>query len=233
MKRSIAIALVVATVSLLGFSAVFAAIQPAAIEYYVPDKSSDEVVVSVTDTNGNKHQFDSMAYTHAELAQKVAARLGAPYEVVNSMLRRVDPPSVWGNVFDYAKWVVGVIVALIIVLSNAFIVRQKTAVIIERLGKYNRTAQAGFRLRRAVQSHAREEASEGRGWERLFPNALCRSFSLHDQGEQARAHRDVRRRSGQVGRNRTEADGGAVGGCEGEVSEGRAAISGPFLIFVC
>ena len=50
MKRSIAIALIVATVVLLGSSAVLAAINPAAIEYYVVDSRTDKGIVSVTAT---------------------------------------------------------------------------------------------------------------------------------------------------------------------------------------
>lgn len=76
----------------------------------------------------------------AVLVSLAPAVMAAPFDQPNT-------PSDLDVVLGYAKFVVPALFVLVLVFSNAFVVHQQEARVIERLGKFSRVATAGFNLK--------------------------------------------------------------------------------------
>jgi len=115
----------------------------------------NETNIAVTLTDGTEN-FQGFRCDDEAVAEQVARQFNLPYqyaERLQRMVRRSEEftvnPIVWAetNWKALIAWVVAGIALVGILLANIWVVRQQTGYIVERLGKYARTLDAGLRFK--------------------------------------------------------------------------------------
>lgn len=149
MKRIVLLAALLAAGVFMTLGAVAA--EPVKITYYVSDSDRDTTAYHVTvvyaDTNTSAFTVTATGFsrTRSNLVDEIAQRIGATESTVLAILQEVDPPTP-----PYIAYVIYALLALFVlgsILANIFVVRQKTARVIERLGKFKRVANPGLRFK--------------------------------------------------------------------------------------